>query len=91
LPLFKQPEAQRTHGDQLPLKLPMGFRRGEHLKQVWQLHPVTHDGISNFVTQVFADIQTIVGMEEYPQHVSDTQESMRQRLDNAQGEERKKG
>jgi hypothetical protein len=27
------------------LKLPLSFRRGQRLKQVWELHP-THDGIS---------------------------------------------
>ena len=30
--LFQQLEAQRTHGGQLPLKLPLGFRRGKCLK-----------------------------------------------------------
>ena len=69
----------------------MGFRRGKRLKQVWQLHAVTHDGISHFVTQVFADKQTIFGVEEYPQRVSGAQESVRQRLQNAQREEREEG
>jgi hypothetical protein len=32
---FQELEAQRTHGGQLPLKLPLGFRRGKRLKQVW--------------------------------------------------------
>jgi hypothetical protein len=33
--LFQELEAQRPHGGQLPLKLPLGFRRGQRLKQVW--------------------------------------------------------
>ena len=89
--LFQELEAQRTHGGQLPLKLSLGFRRGKRLKQVWELHPVTHDGISRFITQVFTDKHTIFGVAEYPQRLSGAQESVRQRLKNAQREEREEG
>jgi hypothetical protein len=75
--LLQELEAQRTHGGQLPLKLPLGFRRGKCLKQVWQLHPMTHDGIGRSVTQVFADKQTIFGMEEHPQRIGSAQEPVR--------------
>jgi hypothetical protein len=51
------------------LKLPLGFRRGKHLKQVWQLHSVAHDGIGRFVTQVWVDKQTIFCVEEYTQRI----------------------
>ncbi len=89
--LFQELEAQRPHGGQLPLKLPMGFRRGERLKQVWQLHPVAHDGIGRFVTQLFADKQTVFGVEEHAQRVSNAQEPVRQGLNNTQSEEGEEG
>ena len=52
---------------------------------------MTHNSISRFVTQVFADKQTIFGVEEYPQRISGAQEPVRQRLQNAQREEREEG
>jgi hypothetical protein len=89
--LFQKLEAQCPHGGQLPLKLPLGFRRGERLKQVWQLHPMAHDGLGRFVPQVFTDKETIFGVEEHPQRLGSAQEPVRQGLKHTQGEERKEG
>jgi hypothetical protein len=52
---------------------------------------VTHDGIGRFVTQVFADKQTIFGVEEYPQRIAGAQQPVRQGLKHTQSEEREEG
>ena len=84
-------QAQRPHGGQLPLKLPLGCRRGKRLKQVWQLYPMDHDGLGRFVPQVFTDKQTIVGVEEHVQRLGSAQESVREGLKQTQGEECEEG